>query len=176
MKVSTINCHDLLFLERKGVTFHQIGGLNLNVMNGTGKRLHPLSPRSIMVSYLSPNMFGITWNFYFSDPAYSPPPPTAESSSSAFRRPVGGNLSRPAQSPPIPGPAPLRWAQSLHHLLRDGDGVRLFQQFLEAEGRHHADALKFWFACEGLRKEGDTDRIQQLVRVIYKWVELWNFL
>lgn len=91
-----------------------------------------------------------------------------DSSSSTFRLPAGGNPSQPALSPPITGPAPLRWAQSLHHLLRDGDGVRLFQQFLEAEGRHHADALKFWFACEGLRKEADPDRIQQLVRVIYK--------
>nr|XP_023025765.1 axin isoform X1 [Leptinotarsa decemlineata] len=67
-----------------------------------------------------------------------------------------------------PPPACVKWAQSLHSLLQDPDGVKLFQQYLESEGQHHADTLDFWFACEGLRKQTAREKIHQLVKVIYK--------
>ncbi|KRT81696.1 hypothetical protein AMK59_5721, partial [Oryctes borbonicus] len=65
-------------------------------------------------------------------------------------------------------PACLQWAKSLHKLLEDPDGVELFKKYLQSEGRHHADALDFWFACEGLRKQTEPDRVLQLIKVIFK--------
>ncbi|XP_030757670.1 axin isoform X2 [Sitophilus oryzae] len=65
-------------------------------------------------------------------------------------------------------PSCLRWANSLHALLQDGDGVKLFRQYLHSEGKQHADTLDFWFACEGLRKQQGSDKIMQLVKVIYR--------
>ncbi|KAG5888939.1 hypothetical protein JTB14_012198 [Gonioctena quinquepunctata] len=67
-----------------------------------------------------------------------------------------------------PPPACVKWAHSLLSLLQDPDGVKLFQQYLESEGKHHADTLDFWFACEGLRKQTAREKIHQLVKVIYK--------
>jgi hypothetical protein len=29
--------------------------------------------------------------------------------------------------------------------------------------------LDFWFACEGLKKQQNPDKINQLVKVIYRW-------
>ncbi|XP_022905117.1 axin isoform X2 [Onthophagus taurus] len=65
-------------------------------------------------------------------------------------------------------PGCLRWAKSLHKLLDDPDGVAEFRKYLEAEGGHHADALDFWFACNGLRMVREHDRKSQLVKVIYR--------
>lgn len=74
---------------------------------------------------------------------------------------VGGGSHSP---PPY-----LRWARNLHSLLEDPDGVELFRRYLEQEGQPHADTLDFWFACEGLKKQHDPDKINQLVKVIYRW-------
>lgn len=49
-----------------------------------------------------------------------------------------------------PTPPYLRWAESLHSLLDDEDGIRLFRTFLCQEGC--GDLLDFWFACSGFRK------------------------
>ncbi|XP_052122889.1 axin isoform X2 [Frankliniella occidentalis] len=66
-----------------------------------------------------------------------------------------------------PSPPPyLRWAQNLHYLLEDPDGVDLFRTFLKQEGQ--LDTLNFWFACEGLKKQTDQERVSQLVKVIYR--------
>ncbi|CAG9857901.1 unnamed protein product [Phyllotreta striolata] len=81
--------------------------------------------------------------------------------------PTTSTTSSDGSSPP-PAPACLRWADSLRRLLRDQEGVELFRRYLEGEGRRHADALDFWFACEGLRKQTAPDRIRPLVKVIYK--------
>lgn len=63
----------------------------------------------------------------------------------------------------------LRWAMSLHFLLQDVDGSDLFRRFLRAEHPDHAaDALDFWFACEGLRTHNDPKTVGQLVKLIYK--------
>ncbi|MCI4385238.1 hypothetical protein PGIGA_G00048100 [Pangasianodon gigas] len=60
-----------------------------------------------------------------------------------------------------------RWTKSLHSLLGDQDGARLFRVFLERE--RCADALDFWFACNGFRqmdlKDGKTLRV---AKAIYK--------
>ncbi|XP_067006128.1 axin isoform X2 [Anabrus simplex] len=73
----------------------------------------------------------------------------------------GGMESR--SSPPY-----LHWARNLHSLLDDPEGVELFHRYLEQEGRAHADTLDFWFACEGLKKQQDPSRINQLVKAIYR--------
>ncbi|XP_046660071.1 axin isoform X2 [Homalodisca vitripennis] len=78
-----------------------------------------------------------------------------------------GSSSPSAREPQSP-PSCLRWARCLPALLEDPDGVELFRRYLEGEGRSHADALDFWFACEGLRKQTDPEKISQLVRVIYR--------
>lgn len=75
-----------------------------------------------------------------------------------------GELSGAPSSPP----SYLRWARNLPSLLEDPDGVDLFRRYLESEGRNHADTLDFWFACEGLRKQTDLEKINQLVKVIYR--------
>ncbi|KAK9737109.1 Axin beta-catenin binding motif [Popillia japonica] len=73
------------------------------------------------------------------------------------------------RSPDNPSPLPcLQWAKSLYNLLEDPDGVELFKKYLQSEGRHHADALDFWFACEGLRKQSEPERVQQLIKAIYR--------
>lgn len=49
------------------------------------------------------------------------------------------------------------------------DGSDLFRRFLRAEHPEHAaDALDFWFACEGLRTHSDPKTVGQLVKLIYK--------
>ncbi|XP_015595328.1 axin isoform X2 [Cephus cinctus] len=65
-------------------------------------------------------------------------------------------------------PACLRWARNLHFLLQDPDGLELFRKYLDQEGGPHANPLNFWFACEGLKKQQDPDRIHQLVKLIYR--------
>uniref|UniRef100_A0A663N383 RGS domain-containing protein n=1 Tax=Athene cunicularia TaxID=194338 RepID=A0A663N383_ATHCN len=49
-----------------------------------------------------------------------------------------------------PTPPYLKWAESLHSLLDDQDGINLFRTFLKQEDC--ADLLDFWFACSGFRK------------------------
>lgn len=75
--------------------------------------------------------------------------------------------SRPSSRHEKP-PAYVIWAESLHSLLQDPDGVKLFLRYLESEGPHHADTLRFWFACEGLKKHDQVENIQKLVKLIYK--------
>ncbi|RZC34793.1 axis inhibition protein [Asbolus verrucosus] len=79
--------------------------------------------------------------------------------------------SRPSSrhdKPQMSPPACFTWAQSLHNLLQDPDGVKLFLRYLESEGPHHADTLHFWFACEGLKNHNQAEKIQRLVKLIYK--------
>ncbi|XP_076275789.1 protein axin isoform X1 [Rhynchophorus ferrugineus] len=101
-------------------------------------------------------------------------PSVAASSSSSAQDISSSSNSRPTdrtseahgghRSPP----SCLRWANSLHDLLQDGDGVKLFRQYLHSEGKQYADTLDFWFACEGLRMKQGTDKIKNLVKVIYR--------
>ncbi|XP_025829569.1 axin-1 isoform X2 [Agrilus planipennis] len=100
----------------------------------------------------------------------------AEVSSSMGFDPEGNSRSRPSSRHDRPRtpcdsaspPACLRWACSLYQLLEDPDGVQLFRQYLKSEGQSHADALDFWFACEGLRNQSELERVQQIIKAIYK--------
>ncbi|XP_028267538.1 axin-1 isoform X2 [Parambassis ranga] len=69
-----------------------------------------------------------------------------------------------------PTPPYLKWAESLHSLLDDQDGIHLFRTFLKQE--ECADMLDFWFACSGFRKleasEGREDKKVKLAKAIYK--------
>ncbi|KAM6904937.1 axin-1 [Xenentodon cancila] len=69
-----------------------------------------------------------------------------------------------------PTPPYLKWAESLHSLLDDQDGIHLFRQFLNQE--ECADVLDFWFACSGFRKleasEGNEEKKVKLAKAIYK--------
>ncbi|XP_041633702.1 axin-1 isoform X2 [Cheilinus undulatus] len=69
-----------------------------------------------------------------------------------------------------PTPPYLKWAESLHSLLDDTDGILLFKTFLEQE--KCADMLDFWFACSGFRKleanEEYEERKLKLAKAIYR--------
>lgn len=69
-----------------------------------------------------------------------------------------------------PTPPYLKWAESLHSLLDDQDGIHLFRTFLKQEDC--ADVLDFWFACSGFRKqdagEGSDEKKLKLAKAIYK--------
>ncbi|KAM9745557.1 axin-1 isoform 1-T4 [Menidia menidia] len=69
-----------------------------------------------------------------------------------------------------PTPPYLKWAESLHSLLDDQDGIHLFRTFLKQE--ECADTLDFWFACSGFRKleanEGNEEKKVKLAKAIYK--------
>ncbi|XP_026181309.1 axin-1 isoform X2 [Mastacembelus armatus] len=69
-----------------------------------------------------------------------------------------------------PTPPYLKWAESLHSLLDDQDGIHLFRTFLKQEDC--ADILDFWFACSGFRKleanEGNEEKKVKLAKAIYK--------
>jgi len=95
-------------------------------------------------------------------------------------------------SPPLAETPPyLRWAENLHFLLADPDGVELFEKFLEQENCSHLLKVRlilvlkfncsqklmrafsfpqFWFACEGLKRQWteDQDKAVQIIQVIHK--------
>lgn len=69
-----------------------------------------------------------------------------------------------------PTPPYLKWAESLHSLLDDQDGINLFRTFLRQEGC--ADLLDFWFACTGFRKlepcVSNEEKRLKLAKAIYR--------
>ncbi|XP_058141590.1 axin-1 [Dasypus novemcinctus] len=69
-----------------------------------------------------------------------------------------------------PTPPYLRWAESLHSLLDDQDGIHLFRAFLKQE--HCADVLDFWFACSGFRRlqpcGSNEEKRLKLAKAIYR--------
>uniref|UniRef100_A0A8C5QEZ1 Axin-1 n=1 Tax=Leptobrachium leishanense TaxID=445787 RepID=A0A8C5QEZ1_9ANUR len=69
-----------------------------------------------------------------------------------------------------PTPPYLKWAESLHSLLDDQDGINLFRTFLQQESC--GDLLDFWFACSGFRKlEASDSKVEKklkLAKAIYK--------
>ncbi|XP_063708556.1 axin [Culicoides brevitarsis] len=68
-------------------------------------------------------------------------------------------------------PSCFKWATSLSALLQDPAGVQLFKQYAESEGGIHADWLKFYFACEGLKQQVDPEKIKQIIGAIYKFLK-----
>ncbi|NWS41523.1 AXIN1 protein, partial [Probosciger aterrimus] len=75
-----------------------------------------------------------------------------------------------------PTPPYLKWAESLHSLLDDQDGINLFRTFLKQEDC--ADLLDFWFACSGFRKlepcASNEEKRLKLAKAIYKKYVLDN--
>lgn len=69
-----------------------------------------------------------------------------------------------------PTPPYVKWAESLHSLLDDQDGIHLFRTFLKQEDC--ADLLDFWFACSGFRKleagECGEEKKLKLAKAIYR--------
>ncbi|XP_068192636.1 axin-1 [Antennarius striatus] len=69
-----------------------------------------------------------------------------------------------------PTPPYLKWAESLHSLLDDQDGIDLFMTFLKQEDC--ADMLDFWFACSGFpileASESNEYKKVKLAKTIYK--------
>ncbi|XP_068099674.1 axin-1 isoform X2 [Hyperolius riggenbachi] len=69
-----------------------------------------------------------------------------------------------------PTPPYVKWAESLHSLLDDQDGINLFRTFLQQE--NCGDLLDFWFACSGFRKlepsDSKVEKRLKLAKAIYK--------
>merc|ERR1719228_1250347 len=63
-------------------------------------------------------------------------------------------------------PAYMKWAENLHNLLSDPDGVELYKSYLKTE--NVGELLDFWFACEGLKRlpSDQNEKIFQLIKVI----------
>merc|ERR1719228_1263524 len=63
-------------------------------------------------------------------------------------------------------PAYMKWAENLHNLLSDPDGVELYKNYLKTE--NVGELLDFWFACEGLKRlpADQNEKIFQLIKVI----------
>ncbi|CAG9584902.1 unnamed protein product [Danaus chrysippus] len=76
-----------------------------------------------------------------------------------------GSSGRSPEEPPY-----ARWARTLHHLLEDGEGVRLFRKFVCGAGGLHVDRLNFYFAVQGLRQETEPNKIRTVVSAIYKFL------
>uniref|UniRef100_A0A8C8GFG4 Axin-1 n=1 Tax=Oncorhynchus tshawytscha TaxID=74940 RepID=A0A8C8GFG4_ONCTS len=93
-----------------------------------------------------------------------------EASTATPRRP-DLDLGYEPEGSASPTPPYLKWAESLHSLLDDQDGIHLFRTFLKQE--ECADMLDFWFACTGFRKleanEGQGgEKKLKLAKAIYK--------
>lgn len=93
----------------------------------------------------------------------------SEASTATPRRP-DLDLGYEPEGSASPTPPYLKWAESLHSLLDDQDGIHLFRTFLKQE--ECADMLDFWFACSGFRKlesnEGNEEKKLKLAKAIYK--------
>ncbi|XP_056265698.1 axin-1-like [Pseudoliparis swirei] len=89
---------------------------------------------------------------------------TPSSSSATPRRP-DLDLGYEPEGSASPTPPYLKWAESLHSLLDDQEGIQLFRNFLCQEGC--ADLLDFWFACSGFRKTS-KDKRAKLAKAIYR--------
>ncbi|XP_053712583.1 axin-1-like [Synchiropus splendidus] len=89
---------------------------------------------------------------------------TPSSSSATPRRP-DLDLGYEPEGSASPTPPYLKWAESLHSLLDDQEGIQLFRNFLCQEGC--ADLLDFWFACSGFRKTSQEKRTK-LAKAIYR--------
>merc|ERR1719422_629967 len=65
-------------------------------------------------------------------------------------------------------PAYMKWAENLHNLLSDSDGVELYKTYMKNE--NVGELLDFWFACEGLKRlpSDQNEKIYQIIKVINK--------
>ncbi|XP_073504622.1 axin-1 isoform X2 [Phyllobates terribilis] len=92
-----------------------------------------------------------------------------ETSTATPRRP-DLDLGYEPEGSASPTPPYLKWAESLHSLLDDQDGIKLFRTFLQQESC--GDLLDFWFACSGFRKlepsDSKVEKRLKLAKAIYK--------
>ncbi|XP_066432794.1 axin-1 isoform X1 [Eleutherodactylus coqui] len=92
-----------------------------------------------------------------------------ETSTATPRRP-DLDLGYEPEGSASPTPPYLKWAESLHSLLDDQDGINLFRTFLQQE--NCGDLLDFWFACSGFRKlepsDSKVEKRLKLAKAIYK--------
>ncbi|XP_040296441.1 axin-1 isoform X3 [Bufo bufo] len=92
-----------------------------------------------------------------------------ETSTATPRRP-DLDLGYEPEGSASPTPPYLKWAESLHSLLDDQEGINLFRTFLQQE--NCGDLLDFWFACSGFRKLEPSDckveKRLKLAKAIYK--------
>lgn len=102
-----------------------------------------------------------------SAPPQLPPKPSVSQTTKVKAVAAGVATLKEKGSPPTP-PC-IKWAQSLLNLLNDSDGVAQFMEYLESEGPHHAAALRFWLACEGVRKQDQQDKAQQYAQAIFSF-------
>ncbi|CAG5945338.1 unnamed protein product [Menidia menidia] len=129
----------------------------------------------------------------FREDAPRPPVPGEEGEAPCYNRSAKMRAQSKAKDAPVPGSVPVpgstprrnedglgepegsaspdsplvRWTKSLHFLLGDQDGAQLFKTFLERE--NCADALDFWFACNGFRQMDLRDsKTPRVARVIFK--------
>jgi len=96
-------------------------------------------------------------------------PPTLYADHNDLARRYEAAEGSASTSPPLAETPPyLRWAENLHFLLADPDGVELFAKFLQQENCSHL--LKFWFACEGLKRQwaDDPDKAAQIIHLIHR--------
>ncbi|XP_048870688.1 axin-1-like [Brienomyrus brachyistius] len=93
----------------------------------------------------------------------------SEASTATPRRP-DLDLGYEPEGSASPTPPYVKWAESLHSLLDDQDGIHLFRTFLKQE--NCADLLDFWFACSGFRKleagECGEEKKLKLAKAIYR--------
>ncbi|XP_052740065.1 axin isoform X2 [Bicyclus anynana] len=125
------------------------------------------------------------WEHKLADRSSLPPAPGEEKSKSqarhvfaqphlskagmaSWREETEGSSGSSARSPA--SPPYIRWARTLHHLLEDAEGVRLFRKFVGGAGGLHVDRLNFYFAVQGLRQESEPAKIRQVVSAIYKFL------
>ncbi|XP_069358732.1 axin [Maniola hyperantus] len=125
------------------------------------------------------------WEHKLADRSSLPPAPGEEKSKSqarhvfaqphlskagmaSWREETEGSSGSSARSPA--SPPYLRWARTLHNLLEDAEGVRLFRKFVSGAGGLHVDRLNFYFAVQGLRQETEPAKIRQVVSAIYKFL------
>ncbi|XP_071953050.1 axin-1-like [Antedon mediterranea] len=66
-------------------------------------------------------------------------------------------------------PPYTRWTESLHALLNDNDGIRLFTQFLEQEKEQHY--LKFWLACQGYKMRDEKNQYELSKLICKKFIK-----
>ncbi|GAB0094956.1 Axin [Sergentomyia squamirostris] len=93
-----------------------------------------------------------------------PPVPGGESRPYKMIEGASGPSHESSTSPPY-----MKWARSLSNLLEDSDGVELFQKFVRELGGIHEVRLNFYFACEGLKKQTDPEKIKRMIYVIYRF-------
>ncbi|KPJ12693.1 Axin [Papilio machaon] len=95
-------------------------------------------------------------------------PHLSKMGAAAWREETEGSSGSSPRSPT--SPPYMRWARTLHDLLEDAEGVRLFRKFVSGAGGLHVDRLNFYFAVQGLRQETEPSKIRQVVSAIYKFL------